>query len=237
MNYFKRGGNIKTKTLFISLLLLFVIVLSASSAFAVSDNATLKEVDDGMNLAVAEDTIVGDADDQSELQAQDSSNDNLKASVVVTNTTYNDFINESGHITSDADELIFEGDFSNIGSTLIYVDQNKPIKLTGNNAVFNGVKFCIQSDNVTIDGFSFTYSGQYLVFAENVNNITISNNKINWTAIDDGDCYPIFAECVENFKLINNTIAFTGNSCSTSVNNAVRIMGDSKNRNPSKYCC
>ena len=124
-----------------SLLLLFVMVLSVSASFAASDDAgDVVAVDDA-----ADDVIAID----------DSNQDALKEAPVVTKDNFNDYFDESGTYSSDEEELVFEGDFSGLDISAITIAGESTVKFTGKNATFKNVQVMIMQDDVTIDGFNF----------------------------------------------------------------------------------
>lgn len=128
--------------------------------------------------------------------------------------------------------MIFKGDFTGIDVGYMTID--KSIKLSGSNATLNNVTFIIGADNIVIDGFTLAHSDVYLFDIENVNGVTLSNNKINFKTLEGTDGYAIFANAVNDFKIINNTINYIGNTNGTVVNNAIRVTGDENSRIASK---
>lgn len=197
-------------------------MLSASVAFAATDdNATVGEVN---NEIAIDENVLTIADDSSVLQ-----NETPAGSPVVTNDTFFNYFDEYGMLNTTSDELIFEGDFSGINVSTITI--NKAIKFTGNNATFSGVTFTIYSDNVTIDGFTLSQDKDItLILVDRSSNVVISNNVIDFKALEGYDSYAIWAYYVDNLKLINNTISYVGNTDGTKNNNAVRVEGDSEKK-------
>ena len=222
-------------------LIILSVVLSVGVAFAASDDADLTAnnvideiaVDEGASPAdVLEVTDEVDADDV--VEAESSENDDVASdnptlaqeSNVVTKDTFFNYFDGSGTLLSNvtSDELIFEGDFS--GISVGYMTINKPIKFTGNNAVFDGVSFVIDSNDVTVDGFTITQSDVYLFYIGGKENVTLSNNFINYATLEGFDGYAIYADFVSKLNIINNTIDFTGNTDGTTVNNVIYVTGD-----------
>ena len=131
-------------------------MLSAGATFAADGDSALTTLDDEIIvdvLSVEEDSETLDVDEQTVLETDDVS-DVVGETKTVTNTTFHDYFDEYGTLTSDADELVFEGDFTGIDVNYITID--KSVKLTGNEAVFSGVKFVINANNVVIDGFKLS---------------------------------------------------------------------------------
>ena len=197
-------------------------MLSAGAAFAASDDAALNEVSNG--ISIEESSLSGfDA-------VLSTSNDAVLAEPdenVVTSDTFFNYFDEEGNLLSNvtSDELIFEGDFTNVDVNYIII--NAPIKFIGDGAEFDGVSFVIASDNVVVDGFTVTQTNDVSAFtAYGVSNVTLSNNIIDFVAIEGFDSYAVYAKLVEDFNLVNNTIFYVGNTDGTVYNNAVRIEGE-----------
>ena len=117
----------------------------------------------------------------------------------VTPETFYDFFDEKGVLTSDADDLIFEGEFSNVTMTI-----NRPVSLIGSDATFNDVSIIVESDYVSIENLNLIY-----------------------TASGDADAYAVLVNGVSNFGMVNNTITYTGKTDGNCINNAVRITDSS----------
>ena len=146
----------------ISLMLLFVMVLSVSATFAANDDS-IDEI--AVENDIAEEVVATDLDDSSDKLSDDSN--------VVTKDNFNDYFDEYGSLTSDADELVFDGDFSGLDVSAITIAGDKAVKFTGKNATFKNVQFMIMQSDVTIDGFNF---------------ITDENNehtRLIWIGVDD----------------------------------------------------
>ena len=156
------------------------MVLSVSATFAADDDIA---VDDGITDDVLTTDVVDDSDDLSE----------WATSTVVTKDNFGDYFDSSGTLTSDADELVFEGDFSEVGVSAITIAGNKAVKFTGNNATFKNVQFMVMQNNVTIDGFNLltddTNPHAKLIYiigdSDIVSNIVLSGTLLN----SDNDSY------------------------------------------------
>lgn len=212
----------------ISLLLLFVMILSVSATFAADDIAVEDEITDDV-LAT---DVVDDSDDLSEGEASN----------VVTPDNFGDYFDASGTLTSDADELVFEGDFSGVSVSAITIANDKPVKFTGKNATFNNVQFMIMQDNVTIDGFNLNADESfelpqliYIIGATDVvSNIVLSNNNIKFVAPQGKDGYAIFAgaeeimgsSVISGLNILNNNITYVGTTNGNTVNNVIRVNGN-----------
>ena len=102
-------------------------MLSASAAFATDDDATLTAVDD--EITIDENVLSVEEDDALEITEEDVVETNEDSDVVsapstVTNATFHDYFDETGNLTSDAEELIFEGDFTGIDVNYINIEKS-----------------------------------------------------------------------------------------------------------------
>jgi hypothetical protein len=185
-------------------------------------------------IAVAEDDSLNSNDE--EAVASDVVEDDIvseEPSNVVTNDTFYNYFDNTGTLLANvtSDELIFEGDFTGVGVSYMIINQS--IKLTGKNAVFDGVSFVVDADNVTVDGFTLTLTNDVSLFTlYGVDDVTLSNNNLNFNAFDGFDSYAIYAFATTNLNIINNTITYVGSTDGTVVNNALRIEGDDDEDDP-----
>ena len=207
----------------IFMLLFFLLVLMSMSAISAADlddnNDTVVLSDDAEILSAANDVdAIGDL--------------NGTVGAVVNESNFFNYFDESGTLLPNATgELIFEGDFSDLNLNYITIDA--PVKFTGNDAVFDDITFVITSDNVVIDGFTVSQTADLSAFnIWGVSDVTLSNNIIEFAALEGFDSYAVYAAAVQNFNLINNYISYLGNTDGTVVNNAVRIEGDDDEDNP-----
>ncbi|WP_407453818.1 right-handed parallel beta-helix repeat-containing protein [Methanobrevibacter sp.] len=146
--------------------------------------------------------------------------DNLPAEEltnIVTNDTFFRFFDENGILldTIEFDELIFQGEFSDLVDTIIISDE---ITLTSDNAVLNNIALCITGDDVTVTGFTlnendadFTNNGGAAIYVSGTD-VTLDNVSVTYNAPDEVEAKAIFANGAENFALINSEIIFTGAS-------------------------
>ena len=195
-------------------------MLSASATFAADDIA----LNEASNEIAAGGDVLNIAVDTETVEADNSS------SSIVTEDTFLNYFSEDGTLLDNvtSDELIFEGDFSNLG--ISYLTIGNSIKLTGNGTAFEGVSFAIYADDVVVDGFTVTQTNDLSAFTVyGVSNVILSNNIIDFTALEGFNSFAVYAYLVDNFNLINNTIIFNGNTNGTDINNAVRIEGDDEN--------
>ena len=211
--------------------MLFVVVLSVSSAFA-ADTSDVIAVDD----EIGDEVIATDvADEDTVLQDE---------SPVVTKDNFHNYFNSAGYLTSDADELIFEGDFSGLDVPAITIASDKAVKFTGKGATFKNTQFMIMQNDVTIDGFNFVTDDAnqhtrliYIIGMEDiVSNIILSNNNISFIGPADSEAYAIYAGAdadmgsygISGLQIINNNITYVGDTDGTEINNVIRVNGDTE---------
>ena len=206
-------------------------MFAVGASFAADGNVTLGEVDDEVAI---DDNVLSVEEDSKALSVDDKSSEVVSASATVTNSTFHNYFDGQGTLldTVTADELEFEGDFSEVDVNYITID--RPIKFTGNNAIFNGVSFTITANDVSIDGFNLTGSDYALITISDVSNVSISNCNINFTAIEGSNSFAIYASSVENLKILSNTITYVGNTEGTVINNAIYVEGDTNSKKASK---
>ena len=144
--------------------------------------------------------------------------DNLPAEEltnIVTNDTFFRFFDENGMLldTIEFDELIFQGEFSDLVNTIIISDE---ITLTSDNAVLNNIALYITGDGVTVNGFTlnendanFTNNGGAALYVSG-SDVTLDNVSVTYNAPSEVEAKAIFANGAENFALINSEIIFTG---------------------------
>ena len=231
------------------------MVLSVSATFAASDDIAADDsVAAADEIAVDEDIAASDdiaADDEitDDVLAADAAvdSDQLSAgeSNVVTKDNFTQYFNENGELTSDAEELVFEGDFSELGISTITISKDHPVKFTGKDATFKNVQFRIVQDNVTIKGFKLI-TNESNVHVKLINilgtqsvikNITLENNNITFFAPKGKDGYAIFAGAefsqesypISGLNILNNNFTYVGTTDGTQVNNVIRVNGDDFN--------
>ena len=211
------------------------MLLSASVAFAATDdNATVSDVNDeidGTILSVEDNQVL-----QEDSAPAGENNAPALGSTVVTNETFHKYFDENGVILSNVtdDELIFDGDFTGIDVDNLVI--NKSINLIGKNATFSDVKFVIKTDHVAIEGFNLFMDNKddALIRIFGADDVTIVNNVIDYKGLDNVDNYAIFANNVSNLNIINNRIAYVGTTTGINFNNAIRIGTDEARLKPSK---
>ena len=105
---------------------------------------------------------------------------------IVTKDNFYSYFDANGNLLDaiTSDKLIFQGEFSNLVN---YIYLNRPITITGDNAVLNNIAIIVSGSDVTLDKVSVTYN-----------------------ALDGVEAKAIFANDAKNFKIINSEIIFTG---------------------------
>ena len=148
---------------------------------------------------------------------------NASESKVVTPDKFDCFFDGNGTLLNvSTDELTFEGDFSNITSSITI---NKAITFIGNNATFKDVSFIVKSDHVGIVNFTIISENATgcAINASSHSNILLSNNTIIYKAMFDSDAYVLYANNTESLVFYGNRVTYTGNTNGTGKNFAIYL--------------
>lgn len=159
----------------------------------------------------------------------------------VTNDTFFDYFYEvSGffhlrdYITFS--DLIFEGNFANLGGECIVID--KKINLIGKNASLINITFFMEDiNNISISNFTFILNDvgqvyQSIIMMINSTNINFNNNIVLVNkSINSTDSFIIAGESCTNLTIANNIINFMSNVTSNEICNAAIYIVDSDNVN------
>ena len=184
------------------------------SAFAVDDIAedtvTLDDQNEIMEIANDDSTL--EEVDEPVLNEED--NDVVAATPeTVTKDTFFNYFESDGNLKSNvtSEELVFEGEFTI--PDVHYITIDKPIKLTGNNAVLNNLSIIIAANDVVFDSFTVnTDDATNAFYISEANNVKIINNNITFNAVgDDDSACTIYVDAAEMLTLQNNRIVVTGN--------------------------
>ena len=144
------------------------------------------------------------------------------------NDTFFNFFNEDGLLRDEIidEELVFHGDFSNLGVDVISI--HKPIVISGDDAVIYDMAFALKDDvkltNISLiaNNSKFAENSNALIFA-NGQSIELNNIHVNYTTPSNSNAYGILAYCAENFKLLNSTILFDSNNRAGVTQHALQI--------------
>ena len=131
---------------------------------------------------------------------------------VVTNETFFIYFDEDGLLREEVpfDELIFEGEFSDIVNL---ISITTPLKITSDNAVLRNIAFAVLSDNVVLNGLtlisnvSCADNGGALILVAG-NNVNVSNMNISYIIKESVDAVAINANGVSNLNVVNSNIFF-----------------------------
>ena len=196
------------------MVLIVFLVMSVGSAFAVDDIATDTVALDDQNeiMEIANDDSTLEEVDEPVLNEED--NDVVAATPeTVTKDTFFNYFESDGNLKSNvtSEELVFEGEFTI--PDVHYITIDKPIKLTGNNAVLNNLSIIITANDVVFDSFTVnTDDATNAFYISEANNVKIINNNITFNAVgDDDSACTIYVDAAEMLTLQNNRIVVTGN--------------------------
>ena len=76
---------------------------------------------------------------------------------IVTKNNFYSYFDANGNLLDaiTSDKLIFQGEFSNLVN---YICLDRPITITGDNAVLNNIAIFVSGSDVTLDKLSVTYN-------------------------------------------------------------------------------
>jgi len=125
---------------------------------------------------------------------------------IITNKTFFKYFDENGilHDTVLFDELIFNGEFSNLVN---YITVDKQLTITGDNAVLNNMAFIISADNVCLNNMTLIAGDLGNLIDVAGKNALISNMNITYIVNYYANAINIYAGA-DGAKILNNTIYF-----------------------------
>ena len=126
---------------------------------------------------------------------------------VVTPSNFSSYFDANGELLDEItfDELIFQGEFSNLVS---YITLDRPITITGDNAVLNNMGFIIAGNDVTLDNLTLVANnnlGNLIDIAGE--NATISNNTITYVVDEAASVINVYSGA-NGVQILKNTIYF-----------------------------
>ena len=148
---------------------------------------------------------------------------NASESNIVTPDKFDCFFDGNGTLLNvSADELTFEGDFSNITSSITI---NKAITFIGNNATFKDISFIVKSDHVGIVNFTIISENATgcAINTSSHSNILLFNNTIIYKAMFDSDAYVLYANNTKSLVFYSNRVTYTGNTNGAGKNFAIYL--------------
>ena len=124
---------------------------------------------------------------------------------VVTEDVFFDYFDDSGFLKSDVPfgDLIFKGEFSKVSD---YVVLDRPVNITGEDAVLKDMGIVIGSSDVSIDGLTLTSTsnlGSLITVTES--DVSISNMNISYI-VQDGDSVAIDINGVDNVNVTDSVV-------------------------------
>ena len=192
-------------------------------SFDIQDNTIYTDgkyaisVIDATNLDVVNNTLFaheleGDAavnpGDCTEANIQDNLSENINISNIVTQDNFYHFFDEDGILRDDvtSDHLIFQGEFSDL---IPYIALDRPITITGDDAVLNDMAFIIASDDVTLDSLTLVANsdlGNLIDIAGQ--DVVISNTNISYILGDvSGSAINVYPDA-HGVQILNDSIYF-----------------------------
>lgn len=227
----------KTKYKCFGLLMFVMLICCVSAASAadvdnitVPDDTGIIELDDTVDSVeeVENEGIIDDAED-----SDDSIASAGQTRGTVTPTNYqNYFDSTTGYITTSDSNLIFSGNFDNIGFKTFRI--NRAVDMDATGATFNNMAFDLQTSDITLNGGTFTWNSITpfnSVITIKGSNTTVNGATISVTALNNTDCYAFDLQNANHATLSNNVITYVDTYANpTNYNYAVKIKGGSYNK-------
>ena len=194
----------------------------------VSQNKAIKEIlftnDEGIYNLTAKYV------DETELFGANQTNATLTISGIVelTNSTFLFFFDEGGNLKPEYndDELVFHGDFSDLGVDVITIP--KSVAISGDNAVLYGMAIFLEAESSKVcdmkfiaEGTDFTVNRGAVILAT-AENIELNNVSVIYAAPNTVDAYAVYAYEASGFKLIDSVIVFDSSNAGA-IHHAVHI--------------
>ena len=139
----------------------------------------------------------------------------LRNQFIVTEDNFYTCFDENGYLKSDYEdyELIFKGNFND---KRIILDRPVILKSDGAKLLDSVIK--IESDNVSVDGFTIINSNpgnaadnhRFAILLDNVKNVNVTNNDIQLNSFDNG--YGIYVSESSNCNILNNSVKAKANA-------------------------
>lgn len=144
---------------------------------------------------------------------------------VVTNDTFFRYFDKNGILldTVPFDELIFKGEFADLGITHIFVDN---VDITGEDALLNNIGFVI-NDDVSLSDMTLVADksiGQLIYVSGD--NVVISGMDISY-AVGNNESSAIYVYDSENVNIVNNEIVFESHVTTDKEAMAINVLGSS----------
>lgn len=138
------------------------------------------------------------------------------------NDTFFNFFDDEGFLRDEfvGNELVFHGDFSNLGISTITI--LKSLDIIGDNAKLYDISMALVSDDIKVSNMTFISSNGGAVISLQNENIKINNVFINVTAPNTVDSYAILADSANGFRLSNSTVVFHSNNAGA-IHHAIHI--------------
>ncbi|WP_296888769.1 hypothetical protein [uncultured Methanobrevibacter sp.] len=211
------------------ILLGFMLVMMICCVSAVSAT-DINGTDDAI---ITDDIAIDDVSEiVEEVEIDDASDDvveeqNLRTTTgTVNGHSFTRYFNTDGTLRNTAPStLTFNGYFDDAGDTFGNFKISKFVTLNVANATFNNIGFDLITDNLKLNGGTFTSDGtdDGAVIYVNAANVEVTNNHMNLQAPNATDYIAIDVVNSSNAKILHNTINYTcGHENPTNFNYVIR---------------
>jgi hypothetical protein len=217
---------------------MFVMLICCVSAASATDVDNITVPDD-TGIIEIDDTVdsVEEVENEGIIEDAEASDDSIASAGqtrgTVTPTNYqNYFDSTTGYITTSDSNLIFSGNFDNIGFKTFRI--NRAVSMDATGATFNNMAFDLQTSDITLNGGTFTWNSITpfnSVITIKGSNTTVNGATISVTALNNTDCYAFDLQNANHATLSNNIITYVDTYANpTNYNYAVKIKGGSYNK-------
>ena len=213
--------------------MLSVVLLSLSAASASDDTADALSIDDESPvdeiIADEGDDSGDDSSDDGDTGTDDDDSEEDEDIPVVNQSNFNEYFNESGYLRENvtADELSFNGEFSDLGVNTIILNRN--ITINGNNSVLNNISIYITSGDVIIEGLTINQNNATAaIYVDTARDVMITDITINFNAVSDSDAYAIYAKNSPELFIMYNIINYAGATAGSGINNVIYLSNCSE---------
>ena len=208
------------KLLLIGMLIMMLCCVSAVSAsdingtddMIITDDIAVDEVSDVIGVVESDDTtdcvVDGDTSDSV------AESENLRTTTgTINGNSFDMYFDEDGTLYEDVSgDLVFSGYFDDAGSTFGNFKITEFVTLNVANATFNNIGFDLLTNNVKLNGGTFTSDGTTdsgSVIYVNAQNVEVTNVNMNLLAPNATDYIAIDVNNAANAKILHNTINYT----------------------------
>lgn len=204
------------------MLVMMICCVTAVSATDINstDDLPVDEVSEVIEDVEIDDVSDGVVEEQNLVTSTNEEN-------VVTNDTFPLYFDNDGVLFNPVNDLEFQGTFDHMPFANFIIEND--ISLTFTNATFENVGFEIYTPDLTFNGATFNSyqnsNGGAVIYVE-AEGVTVSNVKMNITAVSSDNVYAFYLNNASTSKLLNNNIWFYApDTNSQKYKHVIRVVG------------